>query len=102
MTDELAADPSDGRYGPLSFAVALVHVLVVDLATWLFVLPLWPMVIFVLPITLAYAAVCALIARGPRKTGQIGRGMLAGALSGPLSLLIFFPAFIIAHAIGPI
>ncbi len=102
MTNELAADPSDGRYGPLSFVVALVHILVVDFATWIFVLPLWPMVIFVLPITLAYAAVCALIAKGPGKVGQVGRGMLFGSLSGPLSLLIFFPAFIIAGAIGPI
>jgi hypothetical protein len=101
MTRELA-DTSDGRYGPLGFAVALVQILIVDLATWLFVFPVWPMVIYVLPVLLVYAALCALIARGPGKVGQIGRGMLFGSLSGPLSILIFFPAFIIAHAIGPI
>jgi hypothetical protein len=75
---------------------------VVDLATWLFVLPMWPLVFIVLPITLAYIGISALIARAPGRCGQVGRGMMIGSLSGPLSLLIFIPAFIIAQAIGPI
>lgn len=93
--------PND-RYGPLTFAVAIVHIFVVDLVTWLFVLPMWPYVIVVLPLTLAYIAISALIARAPGRWGQIGWGMLIGSLSGPLSLLIFIPGFIIAGAIGPI
>ncbi|OBI94826.1 hypothetical protein [Mycobacterium sp. 1465703.0] len=74
----------------------------VDLVTWLIVVPMWPFVIFVLPITLAYIAISALISRAPGRLGQVGLGMVFGSLSGPLSLLVFVPAFIIAHAIGPI
>lgn len=102
MTDRpLVGIPSD-RYGPLTFAVAIVHIFVVDLATWLICMPWWPFVIFVLPITLAYVAISALVARAPGRWGQLGRGMLLGSLSGPLSILVFVPAFIIAQAIGPI
>ncbi|MGD1255994.1 hypothetical protein ACKUT9_17290 [Mycobacterium seoulense] len=102
MTDKRAVGTSNNRYGPLSFAVAIAHVFVVDLVTWLFVLPLWPLVFVVLPVTLAYVGVSALIARASGRCGQIGRGMMVGSLSGPLSLLIFIPAFVIAHAIGPL
>ncbi|MFA1705701.1 hypothetical protein ACDT10_22660 [Mycobacterium intracellulare] len=78
----------------------MVHVFAVGLATWLFVLPMWPFVFIVLPITLAYIGVSALVARAPGRRGQVGRGMMIGSLSGPLSLLVFIPAFIIAGAIG--
>ncbi|OBH06027.1 hypothetical protein A5695_05950 [Mycobacterium sp. E1747] len=93
---------TDNRYGPLAFAVAIAHVFVVDFVTWLFVLPLWPLVFIVLPATLVYIGVGALIGLASGRLGQIGRGMMIGSLSGPLSLLIFIPAFVIAGAIGPI
>ncbi|WP_084188072.1 hypothetical protein [Mycobacterium paraffinicum] len=80
----------------------MAHVFVVDFATWLLVLPLWPLVFIVLPATLVYIGVGALIAQASGGLGQIGRGMVIGSLSGPLSLLIFIPAFVIAGAIGPI
>lgn len=59
-------------------------------------------IVFVLPVVLVYMAIAALItqARGP--TGQIGRGMLIGSLSGPLSLLTFGAVWAIAHAMGPL
>lgn len=100
MTDNETMHTSMGLYGPLTFAVAMVHVFAVGLATWLFVLPMWPFVFIVLPITLAYIGVSALVARAPGRRGQVGRGMMIGSLSGPLSLLVFIPAFIIAGAIG--
>ncbi|OBB85198.1 hypothetical protein [Mycobacterium sp. 852002-30065_SCH5024008] len=74
----------------------------VDFVTWLFVLPMWPFVFVVLPVTLAYVGISALLARAPGRCGQIGRGMMIGSLSGPVSLVIFIPAFVIAAAIGPI
>lgn len=98
-TNGLAAGASDDRYGPLSFAVALAHILVVDGATW--VLMPWS-IVFVLPEALIYMAISAVIARGPGKVGQVGRGMLLGSLSGPLSLIVFISGWAIAHAIGPI
>lgn len=102
MTDEPLAGTSNDRYGLLTFAVAIAHVFVVDLGTWLFVLPMWPLVLIVLPVTLVYVGIGGLIARTSGRSGQIGRGMMIGSLSGPLSLLIFIPAFAIAGAIGPI
>lgn len=102
MTNTPRATTPDNRYGPVSFAVAIAHVFVVDLITWLFVLPMWPFVFIVLPVTLLYVGVGALVARASGRWGQIGRGMMIGSLSGPLSLLIFIPAFVIANAIGPI
>ncbi|OBI35831.1 hypothetical protein A5709_17750 [Mycobacterium sp. E1386] len=101
MTEQRRVGAST-HYGPLTFAVAIAHIFVVDLVTWLFVLPMWPLVIIVLPVTLAYIGVSALIARASGRCGQVGRGMLIGSLSGPLSLLIFGAAFVIAHAIGPL
>ncbi|OCB23913.1 hypothetical protein A5675_13890 [Mycobacterium malmoense] len=74
----------------------------VDLVTWLFVLPMWPFVFIVLPVTLLYVGIGALVARASGLWGQIGRGMMVGSLSGPLSLLTFIPAFVLANAIGPI
>ncbi|ETA97477.1 hypothetical protein O978_24100 [Mycobacterium avium subsp. paratuberculosis 10-5864] len=101
MTDKrFVGEPSD-RYGPLTFAIAIVHVFVVDLITWIIVVPMWPFVVFVLPITLAYIAVGAIIARAPADGAGRPR-MMIGSLSGPISILIFIPAFIVAHAIGPI
>lgn len=102
MTDRRFVGEQNDRYGPLTFAIALVHLFVVDLITWLIVVPMWPFVVFVLPITLAYIALSAIIARAPGRWGQVGRGMMIGSLSGPISLLIFIPTFIVAHAIGPI
>lgn len=102
MTDQPLVGTRNKRYGPLTFAVALLHVFVVDFVTWLFVLPMWPFVFIVVPVTLVYLGISALIARGSGRWGQIGQGMMIGSLSGPLSLLIFIPAFVVAGAVGPI
>jgi hypothetical protein len=99
VTDNSAIDTSKDRYGPVSFMVALLHILIVDLVMWIFIPN---SMVLVLPGVLIYIAISALIAKGPGKIGQIGRGMFIGSLSGPLSLLIFIPVWIIAKAIGPI
>ena len=97
MTNESVTRPTNNRYGPLGFVVTMMHILVVGLATWIFI-P-WS-VIFVLPIVLVYMAIAGFIAVYPGKVGQVGRGMLIGSASGPLSLLIFGLVWIIAKAIG--
>ncbi len=79
--------------------VALLHILIVDLAGWIFI----PCsIVLVLPGVLIYIAISALIARGPGKIGQVGRGIFVGSLSGPLSLLVVIPIWIIAKAVGRI
>jgi hypothetical protein len=58
--------------------------------------------VFVLPVVPIYMALAALATLASGKVGQIGRGMLGGSLSGPLSLIIFGTVWAIAAAIGPI
>ena len=91
----------NGRYGPISFLVALAHILVIDFATWLF-MPWLILVLLAVPVLLMYIGISAVVARAGSTTGQIGRGMLWGSLSAPLSVLIFVPIWLIAGAIGPI
>jgi hypothetical protein len=99
VTSEPTINTSESLYGPVTFLVAVLHLFVVELATWL----LMPYsIVFVLPIVLIYMAVSALVMRASGTVGQIGRGMLIGSLSGPLSLLIFGAAWAITHALGPI
>ncbi|WP_346425763.1 hypothetical protein [Mycobacterium sp. IS-1264] len=102
MTEESVIDTSKSRYGPISFVAAFANVFVVEVVTWLFVLPMPPLALIVFPASLVYTVLCAVVVKAPGKIGQAGRGMLVGSLAGPLSLIIFIPAFIIAHAVGPI
>jgi hypothetical protein len=99
VADESVVEATNSCYGPLTFLVAVLHILVVEFATWLF-MPY--SIVFVLPVVLIYMAIAALVLRAPGKLGQVGHGMLIGSLSGPLSLLIFGAAWAIAQAIGPI
>jgi hypothetical protein len=101
MAEGLVIDPSMTRYGPVGFAAAMVNILVLEFVTWLFI-PYLTLAIFALPAILVDLAVSAILSKRAGKLGQAGRGMLIGCISAPLSLVIFIPAIIIAHAIGPI
>lgn len=101
MTDKATSHISADRYGPRTFSLVLVHIFVVELATWL----LMPYsIVFVLPVVLVYMAIAAFLAWAwpPGAVGRLGRAMFIGSLSGPLSLILFGTAFAIAHAIGPL
>ncbi len=99
MADDSLIPGSKSRYGPVAFVVAILHVFTVEFTTWLF-MPY--SIVFVLPVVLIYMAVSALVMQAQGTMGQIGRGMLIGSLSGPLSLLVFGAVWVVAHAIGPI
>ena len=99
MADESLIPVSKSRYGPVAFVVAIIHVFVVEFTTWLF-MPY--SIVFVPPVVLIYMAISALVMQAQGAIGQIGRGMLIGSLSGPLSLLVFGAVWAVAHAIGPI
>jgi hypothetical protein len=76
---------SNDRYGPVTFVVAQLHILITTLPMWL----LFPYsMVFVLPIVLVYLALSALISISGGTMGQVGRGMLIGSLAGPLSLAV--------------
>lgn len=99
MADESLTPMPNSLYGPVTFVVAALHVFIVEFATWIF-MPY--SVVFVLPVVLIYMAISALVMLAPGTVGQIGRGMLIGSLSGPLSMLIFGAVWAVAQAIGPI
>ena len=99
MADEPTIRVAKSSYGPVTFGVAVLHIFIVEFTTWLF-MPY--SIVFVLPVVLIYMAIAAVVMQASGRMGQIGRGMLIGSLSGPLSLLIFGAVWAIAHAIGPI
>ncbi|MGO9153138.1 hypothetical protein [Mycobacterium sp.] len=79
MKDISAVDKSKNRYGPVSFVVALVHILIVGLFTWLLI----PYsIVLVLPEVLAYMALSALIARGPEKSVRLAAECCLAACQG--------------------
>lgn len=97
MTDKATSHISADRYGPRTFSLVLVHIFVVELATWIF-MPY--SIVFVLPVVLVYMAIAAFLTWA--WPSRLGRAMFIGSLSGPLSLILFGAAFAIAHAIGPL
>ncbi|MEB3947695.1 hypothetical protein OSH31_19315 [Mycobacterium ulcerans] len=86
-----------GRYGPISFAVALAHILVVEFATWLCVLSVPPLAVFVLLVSLIYLSISSVVAKSPGKLGQVGWGMLIGTVAAPLSLAILIAAILVTR-----
>ena len=103
LANEPVTDPAQNRYGPISFVAAMVNILVVEFMTWYF-LP-WVLIVCVilailLLIELWVFAVVVYESRG--KGAQAARGMMIGWLAGPLTLIIFVPAYLVVQAIGPI
>ncbi|WP_253861680.1 hypothetical protein [Mycobacterium asiaticum] len=85
------------RYGPVSFVVAMVNILVLEVFTIVYLPAILYLVVFSVPLWLLYVAICAVIAKGPGVIAQIGRGMFFGSLSLPLCVLVSIPAW---QAIG--
>ncbi|MDI3313722.1 MAG: hypothetical protein QJR12_05395 [Mycobacterium sp.] len=104
MQNSSPTKTAEDRYGAVSFLVALVTTLAVELAAWIATLSyVIPLFLYVLP-TLAVVdlVVYGVLAKRPGTAGQVGRGILIGSLSVPVSLVVFTAGFVIAQAIGPI
>jgi hypothetical protein len=86
-------------YGPAAFLAALVNILAVETAVWMF-LPWFVLAVFVLPLLLIDLAVAAVLKARPGTAGQIGRGMLIGLISAPMTLAVFLPGLLLAEAVG--
>lgn len=97
------SDPTDlARYGPVSVIGACTTVLALELITWVFA-PWLLFALVVLPIVFVVAlALSAALARAKGRVGQAGRGMTIGCIAAPLSLAVFVPLVLLAHAIGPL
>jgi hypothetical protein len=104
MNGETPAQATAHRYGPLSLVSALVSVLAAEFAGWFFAIPYVILtLIYVLPVLAAIDLVVYFaLATRPGTAGQVGRGILIGSLSVPVSLVVFTLGFMAAQAIGPI
>jgi hypothetical protein len=78
---------------------ALTNILVVEVAVWLF-LPWFVLAVFVLPLLLIDLAMAAILRARPGTAGQIGRGMMIGLISAPMTLAVFLPGLLLAQAMG--
>jgi hypothetical protein len=99
VVSESTTDPSPQRYGPITFVAALGNSLLVGLATWYF-LPWFALALFVLPILLVDLALGAFLATRSGAMGQLGRGMLVGLITAPVTLLIFLPGLLLVQELG--
>lgn len=100
MTNESSAKLSKNRYGPMSFVAALVNILILNSVLWvLFIWTFWGYEFF-LPLLVVDLAASAALNVSASPLGRIGRGMLIGWISVPVSLVIFGAGFAIANVIG--
>lgn len=91
------------RYGPASWAAALVNIFAMEVITWLF-LP-WTTFLsffFVSPVLVVDLVPAIVLATRPGKLGQVGRGMLIGWISAPVSMTLYSVGYVIVRAVGPI
>lgn len=78
----------------------MAAIFVVELITWIFLPWIVVAIFFLVPFFLIVLAVSATLVRRPGKVGQAGRGVFVGTLSGPLSLVVFVPSFLLAGTMG--
>jgi hypothetical protein len=83
------------RYSAVTFAATLANMLAVELGTWVFA-PYFMLAVFTAPLLLVDLAVALFLVRRPGRSGQIGRGMLIGWISVPLSAIAFLSIVLIA------
>ncbi|MGB8404696.1 MAG: hypothetical protein WCE30_11610 [Mycobacterium sp.] len=91
---------SPDRYGVAGFFAALANTAVLMFICWA-VMPWWLLLsVTALPALLVDMLIAALLSRRGGQAGQIGRGMLVGCLSAPISLAVFVPVLVLAGNIG--
>ena len=79
------SDDHAASYGPIGFAAALIDILVLEFLTWFF-LPYWFMLpVTVLPAVIVNAVVAYGLTRGRGTVAQVGRGMLIGGITAPIT-----------------
>jgi hypothetical protein len=92
--------PMTPKYGPASFIAALANILLVNLCIWLFVVGMFGGHQYYLPLLLLDLVISYLLKLRRGTYAQVGRGMLIGWLSAPLSLVVFVGVFSIGKSIG--
>jgi hypothetical protein len=92
----------DARYGPAGFVAGLLTMLVLEFLTWVLLAVWYVLPVVVLPILIVVGLVAYRLTTARGTVAQIGRGMLIACAAAPLTIAIFIPAYIFAHAVPPI
>lgn len=101
MANGAVADPPAQRYGAVGFVAATVNVFIGNLAAWIST-PYFLLYLLFVPLIVVDLVAAAILAGRAGKSGQVGRGMLIGLLSVPLSPAVIAIGYLVALAIGPI
>jgi len=91
---------AEGRYGRAGFAAAFVNILLLEFLTAVFMLAWYMLPFILLPVLIVDALLAYGLTRGRGTVAQVGRGMLIGCISAPLTIVIVIPAWFIARAFG--
>lgn len=103
MGNNLVTGAANDRYGPVSFVSTLATIFVLEFIEWITFPFALLLIYYVLPILLVIDLIIyAVLAKRLGTLGQVGRGILIGSLSVPVSVVVFTAGFVVAHAIGPI
>jgi hypothetical protein len=90
----------ESRYGRVGFAAAFINILLLEFLTAVFMLTWYMLPFILLPVLIINALLAYGLTRGRGAVAQVGRGMLIGCISAPLTILIVIPAWFIARAFG--
>ncbi len=88
------ADSQPRRHGAAGFVGASCNVFVGTVISWLSV-PYYAMYIYFAPMVLIDLCVCVVLAAQSGWLGQLGRGMLIGLLSVPLTSAVIWISFLL-------
>jgi len=91
---EPSADPRPGRYGAAGFFAASCNVFVGTVVAWSAV-PYYLLFVYFTPIVLVDLIVSGVLAVQSGRTGQVGRGMLIGLWSVPLTSVVIWSSFLL-------
>jgi hypothetical protein len=90
------------RYGRAGFFGAIVNILFLEFLTAVFMLSWYMIPVTVFPVLVVDALIAFLLTRGRATAAQIGRGMLIGCVSAPLTIVIGTAAFVILKTTGAV
>jgi hypothetical protein len=89
-----------GGYGAPGFIAAVVTILALEFLTGVCLLAWYFIPVIVVPAVILIALAAWALTRGRGPVAQVGRGMLMGCISAPLTLVILIPTYLAARAAG--
>lgn len=95
-----STDASGSTYGAPGFIAAMATILALEFLTAFCLLAWYLVPVIAVPATIVVALVGWGLTRTRGAVAQVGSGMLVGATSAPLTLVILIPTYLAARAAG--